>query len=89
MKRYIAFFSSSTAFNLQSCNLLNSYDDIDSAMSEMENIHRNKYPNDLKWKEEYGFIFDLKENEYFKKEDSIWREYGKIPDAYHEIIKLT
>ena len=89
MKRFVAFFSSLTEFNMQSCNLLNSYDDIVSAMSEMENTHSIKYPNDLKWKEEAGFIFDLKENKYNKKDGSIWKELGEIPDAYLQIINRT
>ena len=89
MKRFVAFFSSPTAFNMQSCNLLNSYDDMSTAMSEMLDVHSNKYPNDFKWQKESGFIFDLKENKYSKKEDSIWQDYGEIPDAYHEIIKIT
>jgi len=89
MKRFVAFFSSPTAFNMQSCNLLNSYDDIETAMYEMLDIHSNKYPNDFDWIEELGFIFDLRENKYYTKKGSILKEHGEIPDAYHEIIELS
>ena len=89
MKRFVAFFSSPTAFNMQSCNLLNSYDDMETAMAEMENIHKCKYTNDFKWQKETGFIFDLKENKYSKKDGSNWKDLGEIPDAYRQIINRT
>ena len=89
MKRFIAFFSSPFVFNIESCRLLNSYDDIKSAMSEMEIKHRINHTNDFKWEEESGFIFDLEENKYCKKEGAIWRDFLEIPDSFHEIINKT
>ena len=89
MKRFIAFFSSPTEFSIESCRLLNTYDDIASAMSEMEITHSINHTNDIKWEKESGFIFDLKENKYHKKEGSIWRDFLEISDSFHEIINKT
>jgi len=89
MKRYIAFFSSLTEFSMESCRLLNSYDDIESAMSDMEKTHSLNYTRDFKWEKESGFIFDLKENKYCKREDFSWRDFPEIPLEYHKIIEIT